>query len=98
MFGLGAANAQRGRGAVTAVARHADPGRAEQQLGDADILRAVDRFLVEHRDRRRNLIERSEEHTSELQSLMRISYAVICLKKTETKQKYITLSNITTHK
>src|SRR3546814_2384745 len=27
---------------------------------------------------------RSEEHTSELQSLMRISYAVICLKKTTT--------------
>src|SRR3546814_7662522 len=27
------------------------------------------------------LISRSEEHTSELQSLMRISYAVICLKK-----------------
>src|SRR3546814_5329064 len=26
-------------------------------------------------------IERSEEHTSELQSLMRISYAVLCLKK-----------------
>src|SRR3546814_3733678 len=36
--------------------------------------------------------ERSEEHTSELQSLMRISYAVICLKKkhtysTSTKQR-----------
>src|SRR3546814_3504598 len=29
----------------------------------------------------RPLIERSEEHTSELQSLMRISYAVFCLKK-----------------
>src|SRR3546814_1029650 len=28
---------------------------------------------------------RSEEHTSELQSLMRISYAVFCLKKTKTK-------------
>src|SRR3546814_9383889 len=28
-----------------------------------------------------NAIERSEEHTSELQSLMRISYAVFCLKK-----------------
>src|SRR3546814_6719165 len=27
---------------------------------------------------------RSEEHTSELQSLMRISYAVFCLKKTNT--------------
>src|SRR3546814_1077413 len=31
-------------------------------------------------------IERSEEHTSELQSLMRISYAVFCLKK-KTKHK-----------
>src|SRR3546814_10447336 len=31
--------------------------------------------------------ERSEEHTSELQSLMRISYAVFCLKKNKT-QKY----------
>src|SRR3546814_8209549 len=30
---------------------------------------------------------RSEEHTSELQSLMRISYAVFCLKK-KTKQQY----------
>src|SRR3546814_6621571 len=28
-----------------------------------------------------NIRERSEEHTSELQSLMRISYAVFCLKK-----------------
>src|SRR3546814_5685623 len=28
------------------------------------------------------IAERSEEHTSELQSLMRISYAVFCLKKT----------------
>src|SRR3546814_5180887 len=33
---------------------------------------------------------RSEEHTSELQSLMRISYAVFCLKKTNTKQLYTT--------
>src|SRR3546814_3597840 len=32
--------------------------------------------------------ERSEEHTSELQSLMRISYAVFCLKK-KTKNKNI---------
>src|SRR3546814_4759846 len=30
------------------------------------------------------LAPRSEEHTSELQSLMRISYAVFCLKKTKT--------------
>src|SRR3546814_4164286 len=31
--------------------------------------------------------KRSEEHTSELQSLMRISYAVFCLKKKKNKQK-----------
>src|SRR3546814_5540414 len=38
-------------------------------------------------------IGRSEEHTSELQSLMRISYAVFCLKNTTTT----TLSNTTHH-
>src|SRR3546814_9503032 len=32
---------------------------------------------------------RSEEHTSELQSLMRISYAVFCLKKKKTKNKIL---------
>src|SRR3546814_8000823 len=36
--------------------------------------------------------DRSEEHTSELQSLMRISYAVFCLKK---KNKQITQRSIT---
>src|SRR3546814_2329926 len=34
-----------------------------------------------------NCSMRSEEHTSELQSLMRISYAVFCLKKKKTKTK-----------
>src|SRR3546814_6587932 len=33
---------------------------------------------------------RSEEHTSELQSLMRISYAVFCLKKNNKQKKYKT--------
>src|SRR3546814_947899 len=33
------------------------------------------------------LVGRSEEHTSELQSLMRISYAVFCL-KTKTRRRY----------
>src|SRR3546814_5517975 len=36
--------------------------------------------------RRPSSIERSEEHTSELQSLMRISYAVFCLKKKKKKK------------
>src|SRR3546814_11125264 len=34
-----------------------------------------------HRSGRAGCLYRSEEHTSELQSLMRISYAVFCLKK-----------------
>src|SRR3546814_8399625 len=34
------------------------------------------------------LAARSEEHTSELQSLMRISYAVFCLKKKKNTQHY----------
>src|SRR3546814_7371072 len=44
-----------------------------------------------HRERRRRMLadqaERSEEHTSELQSLMRISYAVFCLKKKKKRKK-----------
>src|SRR3546814_10104155 len=44
---------------------------------------------------RRRLMVRSEEHTSELQSLMRISYAVFCLKK---KTKEQTKYHNTTHK
>src|SRR3546814_2116473 len=35
----------------------------------------------------RALLDRSEEHTSELQSLMRISYAVFCLTKTKHTHK-----------
>src|SRR3546814_10024347 len=38
-------------------------------------------------DRAREARDRSEEHTSELQSLMRISYAVFCLKKQTPKHK-----------
>src|SRR3546814_2988537 len=43
------------------------------------------------------LLERSEEHTSELQSLMRISYAVFCLKKKKKTKIYRYHSNIATH-
>src|SRR3546814_6211364 len=37
--------------------------------------------------------QRSEEHTSELQSLMRISYAVFCLKKKTTKNTHTNTTN-----
>src|SRR3546814_3140492 len=48
-----------------------------QALGDSAVV-PVER-LLHHR------IDRSEEHTSELQSLMLIAYAVFCLKKKTTK-------------
>src|SRR3546814_1686500 len=40
---------------------------------------------------------RSEEHTSELQSLMRISYAVFCLKKKKTQILYYHLPHLLIH-
>src|SRR3546814_10824982 len=40
---------------------------------------------------------RSEEHTSELQSLMRISYAVFCLKNKKNTHEIITYASKTTH-
>src|SRR3546814_8714043 len=42
--------------------------------------------------------ERSEEHTSELQSLMRTSYAVFCLKKKTTKKTNTDIVKSTHHK
>src|SRR3546814_9787807 len=45
---------------------------------------AIDRLRVAKLQREHYVGTRSEEHTSELQSLMRISYAVFCLKKKKT--------------
>src|SRR3546814_3351075 len=58
-----------------------------RQRGDArgvdDQLRTGPGDLEDHPHGVGRRLERSEEHTSELQSLMRISYAVFCLKKTK---------------
>src|SRR3546814_6297317 len=48
-------------------------GKVLKLAGDAGDIIVTGTMLVE--------FERSEEHTSELQSLMRISYAVFCLKQ-----------------
>src|SRR3546814_5932558 len=60
-------------------------GKAAGVVGGAEnrVVRDQRRFVrgVEHR------AIRSEEHTSELQSLMRISYAVFCLKKKNNKKQ-----------
>src|SRR3546814_9966763 len=44
--------------------------------------------------RPRRSCRRSEEHTSELQSLMRISYAVFCLKKKKNTKNITNIMNI----
>src|SRR3546814_6904745 len=61
------------------------PHRRRQRVGDLTVVRVVNLFAGGDREaferaERRQLV-RSEEHTSELQSLMRISYAVFCLTK-----------------
>src|SRR3546814_4774318 len=48
----------------------------------------VEASAARHRAGQDGLVLRSEEHTSELQSLMRISYAVFCLKKKKKNDKY----------
>src|SRR3546814_6714420 len=70
--------------------RHRRRGSARSELTDRG---SAVRFLPHRRRlRERNSLYpstvRSEEHTSELQSLMRISYAVFCLKKKTKTQKH----------
>src|SRR3546814_9738896 len=84
--GAAAAGAARGtlRALPAAAGLPAGGGhrRSRQGLGPAATARAVE--LRDFRPGERSagaLILRSEEHTSELQSLLRISYDVFCLKK-----------------
>src|SRR3546814_5670407 len=94
----GVAKRRQRTGAVEAEARHmedvvliddADILRPNARLGIQDISKAGAirpwHRLSAQRMKRHNAGNRSEEHTSELQSLMRISYAVFCLKKKTTK-------------
>src|SRR3546814_10274376 len=60
-----------------------------------------DKIMLDHLARAiiTDVSQRSEEHTSELQSLMRISYAVFCLKKkTQTKDNNKNTTKYTIHK
>src|SRR3546814_3620222 len=62
---------------IAIVCRHrADTRRAGMQGANADLVSSGLKICT--------ALLRSEEHTSELQSLMRISYAVFCLKKKNT--------------
>src|SRR3546814_1095790 len=69
---------------VTTTAEGADgvfgPYTSSQCLTEEDV-RNPEKLLAENGVNACTYGDRSEEHTSELQSLMRISYAVCCLKK-----------------
>src|SRR3546814_9665985 len=75
---------------VDAQLSHSDPNKVSSAYNHAKYVEPRRRMMQDWADRL-DLLEqgqveaasahRSEEHTSELQSLMRISYAVFCLKK-----------------
>src|SRR3546814_6393966 len=72
---------------LNAATRRAD--EAEARLANAKARESATEAMIAH------LKLRSEEHTSELQSLMRSSYAVFCLKKkTQTTKKTYTVQCI----
>src|SRR3546814_1545516 len=67
------------------------PSVVMQRLESVDVAGALGRWLKSPSagdGRLRRGLSRSEEHTSELQSLMRISYAVFCLKKKTRTNKH----------
>src|SRR3546814_4959910 len=68
-----------------------ESSRVPMVCGAPIVTKAKDGFLTSEKQTLAigKLPARSEEHTSELQSLMRISYAVFCLKK-KTHKKYNT--------
>src|SRR3546814_10202978 len=82
---IGAAGGEGHRHALARGLRRlldADAAAEHDQVGDRDRLAGIALDAL--------IDLRSEEHTSELQSLMRISYAVFCLKKTKKNKKHQT--------
>src|SRR3546814_9188244 len=76
----------RGRAAEPALAI-APPATFKRRFELVSEIDHVEALLFPLRRLAFELQARSEEHTSELQSLMRISYAVFCLKKKTNKHK-----------
>src|SRR3546814_4966136 len=75
-----------GLGRIEGLAHHLDRGIGGRRRGEADFLHQLGGVGSEEDLFGHLPVVRSEEHTSELQSLMRISYAVFCLKKKKKKQ------------
>src|SRR3546814_9037732 len=76
---------------VSAPVRHHAVGFPQQRSEPGRFFGAAmipDGVSCRAHDKARTWMRRSEEHTSELQSLMRISYADFCLKKQKPHQTY----------
>src|SRR3546814_4995215 len=95
----------RGRRDLRSGGRSAGPGRLEVDLSPSQAVPAsrpeppgvrAAPWCIAAAPCRAASAARSEEHTSELQSLMRTSYAVFCLKKK--KKKYRNTNEHRTHK
>src|SRR3546814_2319507 len=86
-----------------ALVRHIEPARAARlALRHAATFPAPYRSMNDAEEAAEDILRlaalaRSEEHTSELQSLMRISYAVFCLKKKKQKTHTISAHKIYTN-
>src|SRR3546814_6591043 len=97
-FGLGDEADLRETGAL-----HRVDGAADAPIGNVDVAADMHfgqilRRQVLNAARLLDVRLRSEEHTSELQSLMRISYAVFCLnKKKKTLTQHISVTTYPTH-
>src|SRR3546814_10079358 len=83
------ANGDKGAASLPIFSGNHDMGRIGHFLLQAVRGKISDDELLRRATLANALLLRSEEHTSELQSLMRISYAVFCLKK-KTKQAHST--------
>src|SRR3546814_8548780 len=78
---------------AAAMAQDADTAPVEAAPAEGEIIVTGIRGAINNSVQAKKAntsIVRSEEHTSELQSLMRISYAVFCLKKKKTNNKHNT--------
>src|SRR3546814_1197745 len=106
MFGSHIKTAYASRAAIAAAVSRAHlvigavlvPGAAAPKLVTRDMLKSMKRgsVVVDIAIDQGGCFERSEEHTSELQSLMRISYAVFCLKKKIAEENTSILTTKTT--
>src|SRR3546814_4932820 len=69
------------------------PGMGDTSIAAIKIVQATMLRMLRNEVAEKPVLARSEKHTSELQSLVRISYAVFCLKKKKKKQHQMNNQN-----